>query len=81
MVPLRLSAVLTLRSVEADQGEESTSCARRFKAPDRLMYEVAEVARQLPVAAAEAAVVLAIIIVLFRHKQQLDVNQADSLKH
>lgn len=35
----------------------------------------------IAVAAAEAAVVLAIVIVLFRHKQQLDVEQADSLKH
>jgi NADH:ubiquinone oxidoreductase subunit K len=35
----------------------------------------------IAIAAAEAAVVLAIIIVLFRHKQRLDVDQADLLKH
>ena len=35
----------------------------------------------IAVAAAEAAVVLAIVIVLFRHKQHLDVAAADSLKN
>jgi len=35
----------------------------------------------IAVAAAEAAVVLAIVIVLFRHRQQLDVDTADTLKH
>lgn len=35
----------------------------------------------IAVAAAEAAVVLAIVIVLFRHKKNLDIEAADSLKH
>jgi NADH-quinone oxidoreductase subunit K len=35
----------------------------------------------IAVAAAEAAVVLAIIIILFRHKRILDVEAADTLKH
>ena len=35
----------------------------------------------IAVAAAEAAVILAILIALFRHKQNLDVDDADSLKH
>jgi NADH:ubiquinone oxidoreductase subunit K len=35
----------------------------------------------IAIAAAEAAVVLAIIIVLFRHKQHLDIEAADGLKH
>jgi NADH-quinone oxidoreductase subunit K len=35
----------------------------------------------IAVAAAEAAVVLAIVIVLFRHKQHLDVEASDTLKH
>jgi NADH:ubiquinone oxidoreductase subunit K len=35
----------------------------------------------IAVAAAEAAVILAIIIVLFRHKQHLDVEQADTLRN
>ena len=35
----------------------------------------------IAVAAAEAAVVLAIIIALYRHRQRLDIGQAASLKH
>ena len=35
----------------------------------------------IAVAAAEAAIALAIIIALFRHKNQLDVQDADSLKN
>jgi NADH-quinone oxidoreductase subunit K len=35
----------------------------------------------IAVAAAEAAVILAILIVLFRHKHHLDVESADQLKH
>jgi NADH:ubiquinone oxidoreductase subunit K len=35
----------------------------------------------IAIAAAEAAVVLAIIIVLFRHKQHLDIQGSDTLKH
>jgi NADH-quinone oxidoreductase subunit K len=35
----------------------------------------------IAVAAAEAAIALAIIIALFRHTNQLDVQQADALKH
>jgi NADH:ubiquinone oxidoreductase subunit K len=35
----------------------------------------------IAVAAAEAAVVLAIVIVLFRHRQHLDIEAADTLKH
>jgi NADH:ubiquinone oxidoreductase subunit K len=35
----------------------------------------------IAIAAAEAVIVLAIIIVIFRHKQQLDVEEADQLKH
>ncbi len=35
----------------------------------------------IAVAAAEAAVVLAIIIVLYRHQRHLDIEAADTLKH
>jgi NADH:ubiquinone oxidoreductase subunit K len=35
----------------------------------------------IAVAAAESAIALAIIIALFRHKNQLDVQDADSLKN
>ncbi len=35
----------------------------------------------IAVAAAEAAVILAILIALFRHKQHMDVEGADLLKH
>ncbi len=35
----------------------------------------------IAIAAAEAAIVLAIVIALFRHKKELDVEQVDSLKH
>jgi NADH-quinone oxidoreductase subunit K len=35
----------------------------------------------IAVAAAEAAVVLAIVIVLFRHRQHLDAGQADTLRN
>lgn len=35
----------------------------------------------IAVAAAEAAVVLAILIALFRHKPELDVEKSDLLKH
>ena len=35
----------------------------------------------IAVAAAEAAVVLAIIIVLYRHKQEVDIQATTSLKH
>ena len=35
----------------------------------------------IAVAAAEAAVILAILIALFRHKQHMDVESADLLKH
>jgi NADH:ubiquinone oxidoreductase subunit K len=35
----------------------------------------------IAIAAAEAAVVLAIIIALYRHRPDLDVEKADELKH
>lgn len=35
----------------------------------------------IAVAAAEAAVVLAIVIALYRHKKNLDVQAVDTLKH
>lgn len=35
----------------------------------------------IAVAAAEAAIVLAVLIALFRHKKELDVEQVDTLKH
>ncbi|MGC8742491.1 MAG: NADH-quinone oxidoreductase subunit NuoK [Verrucomicrobiia bacterium] len=35
----------------------------------------------IAIAAAEAAIVLAILISLFRHKKELDVEQIDTLKH
>jgi NADH:ubiquinone oxidoreductase subunit K len=35
----------------------------------------------IAVAAAEAAVVLAIVIVLYRHKQEVDIEAATTLKH
>jgi len=35
----------------------------------------------IAVAAAEAAVVLAILIALYRHKKDLDVETSDTLKH
>lgn len=35
----------------------------------------------IAIAAAEAAIVLAIIIALFRHKKELDVEHVDTLKH
>ena len=35
----------------------------------------------IAIAAAEAAIVLAIIIAMFRHKRDLDVERLDTLKH
>jgi NADH-quinone oxidoreductase subunit K len=35
----------------------------------------------IAIAAAEAAIILAIIIVIFRHKHRLDVDDASEMKH
>jgi len=35
----------------------------------------------IAIAAAEAAIVLAIILALFRHQEDLDIQKADTLKH